>query len=244
MLYWERQWRQWAAQHERGQRLRLTPVVPVVFYTGKEPWDGFRTLAELFDARESVRACIPAWQTWLCDLTQFDAQELVHRPEALWQALAVVRGEQAESKAFLALLKEVVDRLEPVAEQDRPRWDQLQKLVLFWTIYRRSKKDQQDALALVRSTNSGVRFRKEIDAIMNQVELTYEQEIIRDSIQKGRNEKEAEAAEEQRGLLRQMLQERFGTIPEAIQQASLPRTSPKSMPLSYRCFVRSSPLMN
>src|SRR5262249_50113865 len=58
VLYWEQEWRAWETHHERGQPLRLTPVLPLVLHTGAQRWDTSRQLAELFD--------VPAeWQVWL-----------------------------------------------------------------------------------------------------------------------------------------------------------------------------------
>jgi hypothetical protein len=37
VLYWEQEWRRWEASHPRGEPLRLTPVLPIVFHTGGEP---------------------------------------------------------------------------------------------------------------------------------------------------------------------------------------------------------------
>ncbi len=218
VLYWERQWRQWASDHQRGQRLRLTPVVPILFYTGNQPWDGSRSLADLFEADRSIQAFVPQWPTWLCDLTQFDPAELVQRPEALWQALAVVRGEQAERDAFFALFQQALQRLEPVAGIDRPRWDQLQRLVLYWTYYRRSKADRLQALNLALSTQAGVLLRQEIDDMTKQLEMSYEQELILESKKKGREEATTEMVDQQREILRGLIKERFTTIPEAVLQ--------------------------
>jgi hypothetical protein len=48
VLSWEREWKAWEEGHPRGQPLGLTPVLPVVFHTGREPWRTNRELAELF----------------------------------------------------------------------------------------------------------------------------------------------------------------------------------------------------
>src|SRR5262245_10393306 len=32
--FWEREWREWEDGHKHGQRLRLTPIVPILFHTG------------------------------------------------------------------------------------------------------------------------------------------------------------------------------------------------------------------
>ncbi len=239
--YWEKQWRQWASSHARGQRLRLTPVVPVVFYTGSQSWDGYQTLDELFETIEPLQVCIPKWKTWLCDLTTFDPGELVQRSEAFWQAMAVVRSEQAAREEFFKILKEALNHLEPVAEQDRPRWDQLQKLVLYWTFYRRSKKDREQALTLVRSTQTGVLFRQEIEAMAKQIEMSYEQEIILESKKKGREEAMAEVVERDRHILQKILLRRFGAIPEMVQQKIAAADETKLATALEEAAVVSSP---
>src|SRR5262249_29625138 len=59
-FFWEQEGRAYEESHERGQRLRLTPVLPVVLYTGADGWDSNRSLAELFEAPEVWRALLPA----------------------------------------------------------------------------------------------------------------------------------------------------------------------------------------
>ena len=51
VLFWEQEWRAWEAKHERGERLRLTPVIPVVLHTGQSDWGTNRRRADLFDVR-------------------------------------------------------------------------------------------------------------------------------------------------------------------------------------------------
>jgi hypothetical protein len=77
VFFWEQEWKQYEEHHERGVPLRLTPVLPVVLYTGAESWDSSRTLADLFDVPEAWRAWLPAWRMPLWDLSTHSAEELM-----------------------------------------------------------------------------------------------------------------------------------------------------------------------
>jgi hypothetical protein len=35
VLYWEREWKAWQTEHPAGTPLRLSPVLPIVFHTGR-----------------------------------------------------------------------------------------------------------------------------------------------------------------------------------------------------------------
>jgi Putative transposase, YhgA-like len=214
VLYWESQWRAWSAEHPRGQPLRLTPVLPVVLYTGGEPWDGNRTLADLFPTQETLQAFVSQWQTWLCDLNTFSVEEMVHSPAAFWQALAVVRNERAPADEYLRIIEEVARQLATLAEQERPRWDQLLKLVLYWSIYRRARGEHPNVINLVRASQSGTLFQMEVEKMAEQMELTWEEEIFLNATRRA----EQAFTRKLGALLIKQLEQRFQTIPPAMRE--------------------------
>lgn len=63
VLYWEREWKAWENRHEYGVPLRLTPVLPIVFHTGSQPWTANRELVDLFDAPDELHRFAPRWPT-------------------------------------------------------------------------------------------------------------------------------------------------------------------------------------
>jgi Putative transposase, YhgA-like len=222
VLYWESQWRAWSAGHPHGQPLRLTPVLPVVLYTGSEPWDGNRSLADMFPDHESLRAFAPQWQTCLCDLTTFSTEDLVHSPAAFWQALAVVRSERAPQPEYRRIIEEVSRQLATIAEQDRPRWDQLLKLVLYWSIYRRARGEHAELVNVVRACQSSTLLQQEVQKMSEQTWLNWEQEIAITAAQKATEQagqaKDAEFTRKQRALLLTQLEQRFQVVPTAVRE--------------------------
>src|SRR6202007_2591228 len=73
VFHWEKEWQTWEREHPRGEPLRLTPILPVVFHTGQRPWNTNRTLADLIAAGE-CQAWAPQWPTRFCDLAEQQPQ--------------------------------------------------------------------------------------------------------------------------------------------------------------------------
>jgi len=111
-LYWEGEWKQWEDKHEAYEPLRLTPIVPIVFYTGQTAWNASRNLADLIAGPDEFRPFAPQWQTLFWNLSEQDPEVLLSSAEAWLQALAVVRAEGEELATFQGVLRRVLPRLE------------------------------------------------------------------------------------------------------------------------------------
>src|SRR5439155_7730150 len=61
-LFWDRQWQEWTALPEPRPPLRLTPVLPIVLYTGGTPWGSNRQLTDLLAEPAAFHTFAPRWQ--------------------------------------------------------------------------------------------------------------------------------------------------------------------------------------
>jgi predicted transposase YdaD len=219
VLYWERQWRIWEERHQRGEPLRLGPVLPIVLHTGPEPWATHRTLADLVDAPELLRPYIPTWQPLFWDLAEQTPQDLLGAAGEWLQALAVVRADRAERDVFWTVFEESLRRLGPLSERDKLRWQDLMWFVLSWAVRRRPGGERNELFAAVMAHVEDAAVRQEIQAMSQQVEQTWEQEVF------ARGEAHGEARGEARGALRTarddlraLLTQLFGGLPESLVQ--------------------------
>jgi len=89
VYFWELEWKSWTESHQRGEPLRLTPILPVVLYTGPKPWDTSRSLADLFDVPEPWQAWLPSLPMPLWDLQEHSAEELLGSEDPFLRVLAV-----------------------------------------------------------------------------------------------------------------------------------------------------------
>ncbi len=213
VFYWEQEWKAWEDQHQRGQELRLTPIVPIVLHTGPQPWDKSRALADLFNVPPEIRAWLPTWAMPIWDLPTHTVEELVRSDDAFWQALAVVRAERSTQDEFLAALRQALTRMEPLGTQKPVRWHQLLRMVLHWGLFRRPRREHQQVLETARDSHATVQLRSEVEKMSQLTEKTWEEELTEKLTEKFLKEGELRAY---RATLRKQLEQRFQTLPEEL----------------------------
>jgi len=220
-LFWERQWRDWDQRHDRGQPLRLTPVVPIILHTGTTPWTGPRQLADLIAAPPGLAAYTPHWLPHVLDLAGgIEADDLLQTDEPWWQALAVVRlGREAEAAHFAAVFGEAIHRLEQEGGKDPQRWQKLSQIVLQWGLLWRNRSEWPNLIAIARASLTNVALRQEVQIMTQQIEQTWAEESwARATALVAEREALREALRSRREVLRRLLQRRFATLPEELLQ--------------------------
>jgi hypothetical protein len=227
VLFWEREWKQWEDGHERGAPLRLTPVIPVVLHTGAEPWDSNRTLADLFEVPDQVRPFLPQWVMPLWDLPAHPTQDLLDSREAFWQALAVARASQAPTEEFLAVVRQIFDRLAPLGHQQNVYWHELLRMVLGWSLYRRPRREHPTLIQAARDAHADNQLQQEIQQMSAQLEKTWGEELEEQYAARLAKQVAEQVAEQvakrevqtSRDNLRLILRHRFSTLaPEVLQR--------------------------
>jgi hypothetical protein len=215
VLYWEREWKAWETLPAPRPPLRLTPVVPIVFHTGKKAWRKHRQLAELLGGPEPFRQYAPSWRPLFLDLAGRTAAELLQAAGEWLNALALVRADDEEAAPFRAVLEQVLHRLEGLAESDRVRWHELVRFTLVWALYRRPPPERDQLIAAAQTSQANLARQKEVQA----VGMTIAEALRAEGKAEGKAEGEAQGRlDEARELLQGLLEEKFGAVPEPIRQ--------------------------
>src|SRR5262245_12135410 len=217
VLYWERRWQRWTQRRQRGERLQLPVVWPVVFHTGVQPWEGPRELGELFVVPEAYRGLIPRWPPLFWDLVGQTAEQLLASPGEWLKAMAVVRAERAERDVFTAVFAEALARLEPLAERDKMRWQEMLWFLLSYAVQRRPDAERADLFTASLASHHAVTLKQEVQTMSEQVLETYGEWSRRHFTAIGREEGRQEGRLiTLRALLRGLLEQRFGTLPQPL----------------------------
>src|SRR5262245_28853893 len=125
VLYWERLWKAWEDTPPPRGPLRLSPVVPLVFHTGPQPWGAQRELLDLVEAPAEFAAFVPRWRTLFWDLAARSPEALLGMAGSFLKALAVVRAERSDAATFRAVFAEAARQLEGLHDRDKMRWYEL-----------------------------------------------------------------------------------------------------------------------
>jgi hypothetical protein len=207
VLYWQRQWQQWAAGHEDAEPLRLNLVLPIVFHTGPRPWRTNRSLNDLFPGIDLLQSLVPVWPILVWDITEHEPRELLDSARAWLQALAVVRAERTGRDEFHGVLTEVLRRLEIFSSADSVRWKDLLWFVLSWSMRRRPPEEKDDWQQTVLTSQENAVHNEEVHAVSEVAWKTMEDVVEERGELKGR-----------RNALKEVLEEKFGPLPEPLIQ--------------------------
>jgi len=219
VLYWERQWRMWEQATAPKLPLRLSPVLPLVLYTGTGPWQNNRTLHDMLDEPAEFHGFVPQWSPLFWELGGHDATELLSSGDAWQAALAVLRAQGEETGTFERVYVQALRQLGPLAAQDQVRWYDLMRIILSWALWRRPVSERPILLATAQAVQEDVNRQQEV-GLMSQ---TIAEAIWEEGRLKGQAEGELKGKREgELGVLRRTLQqllvERFGKIPEDISK--------------------------
>jgi hypothetical protein len=92
--------------------LRLSPVLPLVLYTGAGTRQNNRTLHDLLGEPAEFHGLVPEWGPLFWELPGHSADELLASGDAWQQVLAVLRAQGEEPAAFARVYAETLRGLE------------------------------------------------------------------------------------------------------------------------------------
>jgi hypothetical protein len=211
VMYWDRQWREWEQRKPPRPPLRLHPVLPLVLYTGAMPWGSSQTLVELLDEPAALHVYAPVWQPLFWNLSECTAEALLSSGEAWLQMLAVLRAQGEGPEGFAAVFTEAVQRLSSLHGSDHVRWYDLMRILLTWAGSRRPQVERARLLEVAVRSQGQAGPRGEVVTMTQTIAEAW----IAEGEARGRVEGELRAT---RKLLRQLLEDRFGPLPEALVQ--------------------------
>jgi hypothetical protein len=207
VAFWDRQWREWEQRSVPRPEFRFTPVIPIVLYTGPTPWGSTWRLTELLGEPEVFHAFAPEVEPLFWSLAEHTPDELLSRGDGWRNLLAVVRQELADEADFHRVFREAVRKVEALADQDRPRWQELFEAILTWSYARRPPSEQGVLQAEAETVQRDSRRKKEIKKMG--------QTIAESFIEEGMERGELRLA---RSLLLDLLKKRFRKVPKAVKQ--------------------------
>ncbi|MCC2672474.1 MAG: putative transposase, partial [Armatimonadetes bacterium] len=157
---WESERRSWLDHNVPAAQRRLSPVVPIVLYTGHEPWTAPFRLSDLVAGPAMLARFVPAWDTLFLDLHRTPPEALTEITTAIGWALRVLQEERAPSEQLEAVLSEALSRLESLTDQQTGQWVRLVWYLLLMLFHRRELSDYTKLQETVWSGARRSKFRE------------------------------------------------------------------------------------
>jgi hypothetical protein len=198
-LYWEWQWRAWEKTPAPRPDLDLTPLIPIVLFTGPRPWGSARHFRELFRAPPELTSYVPDWQPVFWELADYSTEQLLHQPSVFLKSLAILKAEPSDFTTATALFREVFDQIDSLHATHHSRWAEALAFLFGWSHNKRPANERplwHDFALQLRQESE--RYRE-----IAQMSQTIAQSYIEEGKQLGREEGKQLGREEGKQLGRE-----------------------------------------
>jgi len=202
---WEAQARAWEDQHTPQAKRWLSPIIPIVFYTGTRRWKHPLTLDAAMDLPEALAGFVPRHDILSLKLLEMPPEALTGSAIAL--ALRVLQAVDAPLVELSPLLSNAVAGLDALSLEHQAEWRRALHFLLL-LIYHRRAAQEQDELNLVIREAVSRQHKEEVD----QMVTSSAQVHLEEGRVKGRVEGRTETLLEQ-------LECRFGPLPARVTSA-------------------------
>ena len=190
---WETQRRAWKKHRTPAAEMWLSPIIPIVFYSGKEKWNHPMTLDAAMDLPEALSIFVPRHETLCLKLPDFPSEALTGSPIA--QVLRVIQADDAPPEAFSPLLSSTIAGLESLSQENEDEWRRLMHYLLLLIIHKRDANEQEQLINVVLESVSrlhqeeiGQMVHSAAQACKEEGRTKGREEGLKKGIEKGREE--------------------------------------------------------
>jgi flagellar biosynthesis/type III secretory pathway protein FliH len=168
-----------------GER-RISPVVPLVFYTGDESWPQPISLMRTMDVPAGFDRFVPQWETLFLSLHGLDEHALSQGATAVGQALRVWQAERLPLDELERVLVDALRNLEGLSEAQSDQWARVVWFFVVLAYHRRKRSEFGPLFAALRERVDASHFQEKPDMVV--VEQSMAQYVAERAKDEGRQE--------------------------------------------------------
>ena len=195
-------------------------MIPIVLYTGSTRWGSATSLRQLVGGPDELKRWTPDWGPEFWSLADRSVEELLSGGGWM-QFMAVIRVENAEAAEFERVFTEAVRHLAALRQTNQVRWFELLSIVFGYALFRREAPQHQRLREIVQ-----VAAPDRLEEV-NRMSMTIAESLIAEG--EGRGELRAF-----RRSLYDVLEERFGELPESLKQQIEQMTDSERLRTAHR----------
>jgi predicted transposase YdaD len=201
---YERQATEWLQTHGNLRKFRLSPVLPVVFYSGTRTWEGLKPMADLVLQGKLLKKRLPTLEPEFVNLSTTRSGVLQKKTGLFGWVLWLIQQKRQQEAAFRAVLRQVVSKLDELQGRSPGRRQSLLWFMHALVYHDRKNTEHESLVELIRLT-----VRKSHQLEVDSMAKTIAQALL----EKG--EQEGEIKGRRRALLF-LLREKFKKVPREI----------------------------
>jgi hypothetical protein len=215
---WDLERRGWDDRNVPAGARRLSPIIPLILYTGLPEWPQPLRLSNLLAGPSELHRFTPAWETLFLNVRGIDGETFAQVDTAIGAALRVLRAEQQPLERLRHELEQALRGLERLSEAQAGQWSRVAWFMLLLIFHRRTPAEYTDLQKTFWELLEHSRFR--VKAEVSHMSLTMAEFIREQGREQGRElGRELGEVTGLRRSLVVMLTARFGAVPDALLAA-------------------------
>jgi hypothetical protein len=175
---WKKQVRDHVQKHGSAASVRLQPVLPVVFHTGRYPWERLGQLIDLMVDAADLRRHLPEFEPIFVNLPECP-QENLAGAGAFGQVLRVVQTRRENRRRFGQVLGEAVGQLSSLASTARERWKENLAFLTQLVYHDRAHEEHGPFTEIIESSARTNEDRLEINMVRKSMAQVVQEDIAR-----------------------------------------------------------------
>ena len=203
---WMEERRVWIEEKRPQSEWWLTPIVPIVFYTGTGAWKPPISLMSLLDIPEVLTRFVPTFEALLLDVKATDPEALTQTATPFGWLLRVLQQEKSDEPSMRQALLEALAALSNLQAKDTEQYTRAILYLFLLVLHRRAAEEHQDLLDILVEEN--IQNQEIVNMAASIIELS-EQRGLQQGIEQGETRAKQEA-------LLKLLHHRFPSVPESV----------------------------
>ena len=149
MLIWDAERRRWETGNVPKRQRRLSPILPIVFYTGERRWQTPLSLDAVMNLPEELSRFVPRFDTLFLNVKATDAATLTQTDHPLGWLLRVLQQEGADEAAIRRVLIEALSYPDALSAQEASQRREAIAYLVALVLHRRPAEEHQDLINLI-----------------------------------------------------------------------------------------------
>ena len=208
---WLGQVRAFESARTPGGQWKLSPIIPMVFYTGRRRWKSPLSLSAMMDIPAELAGFVPVWQTLFLKLQETPSETLTG--SAVAAVLRALQASEEPQEVLGRVLTEVAATLGALSEAEQSLWRRAM-LYLYLLVLHTQEPEAHEVLSDVLDEAVEARKDKETGEMARTMAQVLEQKGRRTGREEGRVEGREQGL---RTNLTEVLQDKFGYSEEEAQ---------------------------
>ncbi len=202
---WNVQRREWESVNVPRSEWQLRPILPIIFYTGTQPWNTALSLTGIMDIPDALTRFVPTFDILFLSVKETTVSHLTRTGHPFGWLLTVLQKEHADKDAISDALQQAMSYLSTLGTEQA---QQLRRTVAYFLLLILHRRPVEEHAGLITILDQHT-HEMEVDTMAEALTGTLLEQGIEQGIEQGEIRGKRDA------VLR-ALQIRFGSLPENI----------------------------